>query len=178
MIFLPKFLNKKSCPAIHDFESLTVMEQTARLYGAMSAFFDEYNNAVEAVNDNIATFMETEQAARATFENNITKVMRQFICQMKAENDLASAPRIADVFLSAENWTSIGDMHFQVVQIDSVTENTQVDLKPSIEQLAIFYNKNLTFVAENDNGVVTVYAIGQKPQNDYTIQATLREVRT
>ena len=45
-----------------------------------------------------------------------------------------------------------------------------------MEQLAIFYNKDLTFVTENEDGVVTVYAIGQKPTNDYTIQATITEV--
>ena len=41
---------------------------------------------------------------------------------------------------------------------------------------AVFYEKDITFVTENDGGVVTVYAIGQKPQNDYTIQVTITEV--
>ena len=45
-----------------------------------------------------------------------------------------------------------------------------------MEQLAIFYDKSLALVAENEGGVVTVYAIGQKPENDYTIQATITEV--
>ena len=46
----------------------------------------------------------------------------------------------------------------------------------SVEQLAVFWNKNLGFVAENDGGIVTIYAIGQKPMNDYTIQVTVTEV--
>ena len=45
-----------------------------------------------------------------------------------------------------------------------------------MEQLAIFHNKDLSFVAENEDGVVTVYAIGQKPENDYTMQVTVKEV--
>ena len=52
----------------------------------------------------------------------------------------------------------------------------QIDLTPSVEQLIVFYEKDLTFVTENDDGVITVYAIGQMPMNDYTIQITITEV--
>jgi hypothetical protein len=51
-----------------------------------------------------------------------------------------------------------------------------VDLTPDVQQLAVFYDKDLTFVTENEGGVVTVYAIGQKPTSDYTIQVTITEV--
>ena len=84
--------------------------------------------------------------------------------------------RIAYVELLSANWVGTSSPYSQVVEIDGVTENSQVDLTPSIEQLCIFYNKDLAFVTENDDGVVTVYAIGQKPANDYVIQATLTEV--
>lgn len=84
--------------------------------------------------------------------------------------------RIADVDLLAENWFGEASPYSQVVDIDGITENSQVDLTPSIEQLVIFHEKDLGFVTENDNGVVTVYAIGQKPENDYTIQVTITEV--
>lgn len=84
--------------------------------------------------------------------------------------------RIATVELPAANWTGNSNPYSQVVAIDGITQNSQVDLTPSVEQLVIFHEKDLTFVTENDGGVVTVYAIGQKPTNDYTIQATIREV--
>ena len=84
--------------------------------------------------------------------------------------------RVASIDLFAANW--IGDSHpySQVVKIDGITENSQVDLTPSVEQLVIFYEKDLGFVTENQDGIVTVYAIGQKPENDYTIQVTITEV--
>lgn len=93
-------------------------------------------------------------------------------------NDGVSANnvRIADVTLIAGAWMGETSPYSQVVTIPTVTNKTQVDLTPSVEQLSIFYNKDLAFVTENDNGVVTVYAIGQKPENDYIIQATLTEV--
>jgi len=84
--------------------------------------------------------------------------------------------RIADVNLLSSNWVGSASPYSQVVAIDGVTENSQVDLTPSIEQLVIFYEKDLGFVTENEGGIVTVYAIGQKPENDYTIQVTITEV--
>lgn len=88
----------------------------------------------------------------------------------------APAARIANVNIFADQWVGTESPYSQVVSIEGITSNSQVDLTPSAEQLAIFYNKDLAFVTENENGVVTVYAIGQKPANDYTIQATITEV--
>ena len=44
------------------------------------------------------------------------------------------------------------------------------------KELAIFHEKDLTFVTENDGGTVKVYAIGQKPEHDYVVQASVTEV--
>lgn len=69
----------------------------------------------------------------------------------------------------------------QVVEIDNavITANSKVDLNPTPEMLAIFHEKDVTFVAENDNCVVTVYCVGQKPQNTYTkIPVTVTEMIT
>ena len=84
--------------------------------------------------------------------------------------------RIGYVSLLADAWVGEGSLYSQVVEINGVTENTQVDLTPSVEQLAIFHEKDLAFVAENEDGVVTVYAIGDKPMMDYTMQVTMSEV--
>lgn len=84
--------------------------------------------------------------------------------------------KIAYVDLLASNWVGDKNPYSQTVAIDGVTENSQVDLTPSIEQLVVFYEKDLGFVTENEDGVVTVYAIGQKPENDYTMQVTITEV--
>ena len=89
--------------------------------------------------------------------------------------ELASA-RVSEVTLLADGWIGEDNLYSQVVDVNGVTENSQVDLKPSVAQLSVFYEKDLTLVTENEGGVVTVYAIGQKPQNDYTIQVTITEV--
>jgi hypothetical protein len=84
--------------------------------------------------------------------------------------------RIAEIDLLSANWVGEESPYYQVVDIEGVTEYSQVDLTPSIEQLVVFYQKDLGFVTENEDGVVTVYAIGQKPENDYKIQVTITEV--
>ena len=88
----------------------------------------------------------------------------------------APPAKIGNVTIFANNWVGESSPYSQVVTIEGVTEKSQVDLTPSVEQLSIFHNKDLAFVTENEDGVVTVYAIGQKPENDYTIQVTMTEV--
>ena len=107
-------------------------------------------------------------------EENIAKAVEDYM----KENPISagSTATIGVVELLSANWTGGGNLYSQVVDIDGVTENSQVDLTPSVDQLVVFYEKDLTFVTENDGGDVTVYAIGQKPENDYTIQVTITEV--
>ena len=92
--------------------------------------------------------------------------------------EVATAARIAEVTIKSSAWVGSASPYSQVVTVPGATANSQVDLTPSVEQLAIFHQKDLAFVTENDNGVVTVYAIGDKPTNDYTIQVTITEVAT
>lgn len=92
------------------------------------------------------------------------------------EAALGGSATIGTVNLPASSWVGSGNLYSQVVTIAGVTANSQVDLTPSVEQLVVFYEKDLTLVTENDGGTVTVYAIGQKPTNDYTIQVTITEV--
>ena len=90
---------------------------------------------------------------------------------------LGIAPaRIASVTLLASAWTGADSLYSQVVTIDGITEYSKVDLLPSVAQLAIFHNKDVAFVTENENGVVTVFAIGDKPTQDYTMQVQITEV--
>ena len=89
---------------------------------------------------------------------------------------LRPSAKVANVELLSANWVGDVSPYSQIVNIEGVTASSQVDLTPSIEQLTIFYEKDLGFVTENDNGVVTVYAIGQKPENDYVMQVTITEV--
>lgn len=125
-----------------------------------------------------------------SYVNNNSEMLKGKVGYTLAEEDIeeikkrclaeigigVSSARIANVNIKASAWVGDSSPYSQRVTIDGVTEYSQVDLTPSVEQLSIFHNKDLAFVTENDNGTVTVYAIGQKPENDYVIQATITEV--
>ena len=83
---------------------------------------------------------------------------------------------LTTISLPSSAWAGEDSLYYQVVTIDGVTEYSKVDLLPSVEQLAIFHNKDVAFVTENEDGVVTVYAIGDKPLLDYTMQVQITEV--
>ena len=88
----------------------------------------------------------------------------------------ASPTRLAYITLPASAWVGGAGNFGQIVNVEGVTEYSKVDLQPSAEQLIVFHNKDIAFTTENEDGVITVRVIGDKPTNDYTIQATITEV--
>lgn len=84
--------------------------------------------------------------------------------------------RIEEVALFADKWEGETSPYRQIVTIPSVTNTTQVDVTPTAAQFELLRGKELAFLAENEDGVVTIKAIGQKPENDYVLQVTLHEV--
>lgn len=90
--------------------------------------------------------------------------------------DIGVVTKIAEVTLFASKWEGDDAPFSQVVNIEGVTVRTKVDLLPDVELLTIFHDKDIAFVTENEDGIVTVYAIGDKPTRDYTMQAALKEV--
>ena len=84
--------------------------------------------------------------------------------------------KISTITLAADNWAGEASPYSQTVTINGSTEFSKIDINPSVEQLAIFHEKDIEFVVENEDGVLTAYCIGQKPMNDYTMQITITEV--
>lgn len=58
----------------------------------------------------------------------------------------------------------------------TITSNSKIDLQPTPEQLYTFHQKDVAFTTVNDEGTVTVYAIGVRPEQKYDIQVTITEV--
>jgi len=114
------------------------------------------------------------EAARATAEEGRVETLRQ-IKEALANGEFD--PTYSSVMLKASDWVGSEDPYSQVVTIPGVTSNSKVDLLPSVEQLAIFHDKDLALVTENVGGTVTVYAIGDKPTRDYTMEVCITEVK-
>lgn len=102
---------------------------------------------------------------------------KQISVTLYGSDDVANADK--------EQWTEEVDedgnflgRYKQLVTVDNavITANSKVDLNPTSEMLAIFHKKDVSFVAENEEGIIHVYCIGQKPKNTYTIPVTVTEV--
>jgi hypothetical protein len=105
---------------------------------------------------------------------------KEFVTEklLELSNKVAQSP--ASITIYADRWElNDGDTRWSqdvMVANATITPYSKVDLQLSAEQISIFYEKDLAFVTENDNGVVKVYCIGQVPTNDYVLQATVSEV--
>ena len=180
MKLLPKWIMQDTQPAIYDAESVTNLEAIAKLRAAMNELITQFNAFVEEVNAKVDNFIAETTQDQEVFETALRQEFQDFIDLVELKLETATgggvSARIANVNLPASGWEGAASPYSQVVTIPGVTVNSQVDLTPSVEQLSIFHEKDLAFVAENENGTVTVYAVGQKPENSYTIQVTITEV--
>lgn len=119
--------------------------------------------------DGAAQYIEVEDyeyvAIKPTIEDRVS-----------ALEQIQSPEFVNSVTLYASKWIGDASPYSQVVHIEGATQYSKIDLQPSTEQLAIFHEKDLAFVAENEDGTVTIFCVGQKPISDYTIQITITEV--
>lgn len=132
--------------------------------GALTASFGGSSDGTTA-----AVMGNSTGAMGASMGNNPEAMTAKF-----AEGGVAV--RLVDVQLLAASWLGDTGKYSQVVDIAGITKYSKVDLQPSVEQLDIFHEKDIAFTTENVDGVVTVYVVGDRPTNDYTIQATVMEV--
>lgn len=84
--------------------------------------------------------------------------------------------RITEITLPATAWKGGESPYSQVVDVNVITIRSQINLQLSVEQTQKICNEGFALTAENNEGEVTVKAIGNKPTEDYTIQATVTEV--
>lgn len=117
---------------------------------------------------------DTKYPTTKAVKDYVESMIEECIQRMKNE---ASTIRTTTLTLYASQWLGSDGQYSQTVSIANVTQYSKIDLQPTAEQLTIFHDKDIAFVTENDNGVITVYCIGQKPTGDYVMQATITEVK-
>ena len=110
--------------------------------------------------------------------------------EMNKAIEALAVPSYAYVYIlgGASNWEAedvtdgsgniIGCRYGQTVNVNNavITEHSKVDLLITSEQMVVFYEKDLAFVTENDDGVITVYSVGSIPEHNYKIRAMVTEV--
>lgn len=84
--------------------------------------------------------------------------------------------RLCQLELPMANWKGAASPYSQEVSLEGITLRSKVDLLPSVEQLEGFRNQELALTTENRDGKLTVFAIGDRPRSDLSIQAAVTEV--
>ena len=88
----------------------------------------------------------------------------------------ASAPKLTSVTMLASAWTGDSNPYSQVVTCSGVNVNSKLDLQPTPTQIVELQDAEISLMATNTNGVVTIWAIGGVPTSDMTMNVLITEV--
>lgn len=111
----------------------------------------------------------------------------------KSETTLKTSLLLTDIYIPADGWTLIDTndetlekKYSQIITIKNTTPTSKVDLQPNEEQIYLLDDSDTTLQIGNNNGTFIAYAtvgyytdaqyaIGEAPEIDYTMQATIEE---
>ena len=87
-----------------------------------------------------------------------------------------TSAKLTQVNLPAAGWKGAISPYFQTVEIPGISENAMVTIQPEGELIAYLGENGTALSIDNDGGITTAYAIGEKPTIDLTVQVCLLEV--
>lgn len=87
-----------------------------------------------------------------------------------------SSGKLVEITLPFANWKGAKSPYSMTLTIEGLSQRSRIDLWPSVSNLERLRIMGTGLCTENDNGTVTVYALGNKPDEDITIQASITEV--
>lgn len=176
-----KFYNKNHIP-LSETEKRTITPANKNTSGVSEALLENLKREIYAkLYEDLLKMVSADKLYDivSTYVSNNKEMLKENRDMEAAiEKALAQTNKVSFVTLSASRWIGKTSPYSQVVTISRATKSSKIDLNPTVEQLEIFHSKDLAFVVENDEGVITVYCVGQKPTNDYTMQVTITEVAT
>ena len=88
----------------------------------------------------------------------------------------ADAPKLTSITMPAASWSGSSNPYSQVVTCNGVNVNSKLDLQPTPAQIVELQDAEISLMATNNNGVVTAWAIGNKPTSDYTMDVLITEL--
>ena len=94
----------------------------------------------------------------------------------EAISENISAPKLTSVTMLANAWEGSNDIYSQIVTCNGVGTNSKLDLQPTPEQIVQLQNDEISLMAANTDGVVTIFAIGSAPTFDITTNVLITEV--
>lgn len=81
------------------------------------------------------------------------------------------------VELTAALWSNEASPYTMTLDVPYVTSESCVNICPSYDNIAAGISEGYTLAVVNNNGIVTFYAIGNKPVSNISLQVQISEVR-
>lgn len=140
--------------------------------------FDTLNLSSENILMNSGTNVETAINNKPSINDSSSTSSNVWSAQKTQSEVNGIKPIIASVTLSA-TWSGAGP-YTQVITItgQTITNKTKVDIQPDSTVITAMMNNGIYgLYIENNNGTLTVYSVGGKPNASLTIQVSLVEVQ-
>lgn len=159
MFKLPKWALPNNYPAFYDTESATAIEMTAKLYGAMSSFADEYNKFADDVNKVIEEFVAKGAEDYLVFQMKMEQLYSDFVkvVELKYQSqDVylqgAVAQIIAELPVKLEE--TINNMYTSG-EFDELVYNSVANLKTDFDRIVANNNTFQSNINKSFSNLVT-----------------------
>lgn len=87
-----------------------------------------------------------------------------------------SGGKVTTISLPLADWKGAASPYSQIVNVLGASVSSKIDLQGTAEQLAALAATRTVLYTSNNEGTITVYAIGDKPKTDLEFQASVSEV--
>lgn len=135
---LPKWVVANKYPAFYDMESMTAIEQTARLYGAVQDLIESFNTFVSLVDSDLSSFSEEYKHNNEVHEVSIRQLIQDFFDSVETALQLQNS-KIASV----ENSLTVNIGRAVANEIEKGNINVALLYNESGENLNITINNEL-----------------------------------
>lgn len=89
---------------------------------------------------------------------------------------IADNTKIINITIPAASWVGTGP-YSQILDIKSATASTKLDIQADADTMATILSRGYCMSIKNDNGEITIHAIGTKPTVDLNVQLLAIEVK-
>jgi len=135
---------------------------------ATSGSYDDLKDVPGIGNETVAGLTKLYTATGKNEDGTMTQkaisdAMRERMSKMKT------------VLMPYESWQGEGP-YTQELMIDGITANSKIDMQADAATISLIVSGEFSVTIKNDNGSVTAYAVGKKPEFDLSLQLIITEV--
>lgn len=157
---LPKWALTNKLPAYYDWESLTAVDQTARLYATIQGLIEDYNKFADEINKAIEELINGVNSDQECFEKRMTKVIHDYLDYLdtKIKNQdkvVADAVAYMKENLSQSITDLIAQMH-ESGEFDEAVLNAVDNIGSRVGTLENVQNEQAKKLENNESRIISL----------------------